>query len=328
MKKFRVISDLHLDINAAYPLHVNGKVFTVICGDTSGDPELSIEWIKKNIKSGIVISGNHLPYNKRKETIQELRERLEAAFPASDPVTYLDAECTTFSKEVDGILFIGTCMYSDMKISSRYNVSGIADFNMRIAHKMMNDFHHGIREKTYPVGIDAEPSLVRITPKDYVQWFDNAFTKIDALLTENEKKENPLPVVLVTHFPLIKDILVHSYYVDPDNFASYGSDKADWLLSHPSIKCYCCGHAHMVDKNFKNFLLPRKDGTAIRVVSNTRGYLRDWQDHEFNLNTFVDTETWEVTYAPIPKHVQQEKNKRDEEFKKLLSGNLALACFI
>ena len=39
MEKFRVLSDLHMDINEKYPFSLNNSdVFTVIAGDTSGLP--------------------------------------------------------------------------------------------------------------------------------------------------------------------------------------------------------------------------------------------------------------------------------------------------
>ena len=326
MKKFRVISDLHLDINSSSPIGFDDDVFTLICGDTSGDPSLSINWIKSNIKNGLVISGNHLPYNSKNLTMQELRSELETAFPKDGPITYLDAECQTFFKEVDGILFVGTCMYSDMRISTRYNPDGQKELNMHKAARSMNDYHFGIISKTHPFGADNYPHYQHMTPADYVKWFGNAFVKIDKLLTENEAKEKPLPVVLLTHFPLIKDILSHSYYVDPDNYASYGSDRCDWLLSHPSIKCYCCGHAHMVDKNFKNYLLPRDDGTAIRVVSNTRGYLHSWHDKEFNKNTFVNTDDWTVTVEPETEEEAKAKQERYKSFEELMKLSSAFIC--
>ena len=134
MEKFRVLSDLHLDINKDVPLEIKDKdVFAVICGDTSGVTEIGVDWIKKNIHRGVLVSGNHLPYNKKMLTLQEQREALEKEFPADGEVTYLDTECKTFCKEVDGILFIGTCMYSDMKISTPWNPTGDIKVNCRTA---------------------------------------------------------------------------------------------------------------------------------------------------------------------------------------------------
>jgi len=50
MKKFRVLSDLHLDINERYPLDIDDKsIFTVICGDTAGYPDIVKRWILNNI---------------------------------------------------------------------------------------------------------------------------------------------------------------------------------------------------------------------------------------------------------------------------------------
>lgn len=72
MKKFRVLSDLHVDLNESlgYFFELKDKdVFTVLCGDTSGDPRTTIRWANSNLKAGLLIAGNHLPYNDQNITI-------------------------------------------------------------------------------------------------------------------------------------------------------------------------------------------------------------------------------------------------------------------
>ena len=57
MEKFRVLSDLHVDINERYPLELKDKdVFTVICGDMGGETEMGIDWIRKNVRRGIIVN--------------------------------------------------------------------------------------------------------------------------------------------------------------------------------------------------------------------------------------------------------------------------------
>lgn len=322
MEKFRVLSDLHLDIelNGKYPLNIkNKKIFTVLCGDTAGQHEIGHEWIAKNMKRGIVINGNHMPYNYDDKTMQEQREELAAKYPMSSPITYLDAEVKCIKKEVDGILFIGSCMYSDMKISDRRNPEGDVTSNKCNAHRCMNDFRFGIKEKVYDFGIDNDPRLVKITPADYEEWFANAYAQIEEVLVENEKLENPKPVVLITHYPLIKTLLEECFYESvEDNFASYGSDKEEWIKRHPSVKCYCCGHAHDVSPKFRNYKLFRDDGSYCLVVNNARGYVKSGHDFNFNPNTFVNVKTWEVEQTPESKATIARKKKQQER-------NLALA---
>ena len=334
MEKFRVLSDIHLDINESYPLTFDDDIFTVICGDTSGYPKMTIDWIRKNIKNGVGISGNHLPYNDDELPIQKLREKLARAFPATKDFTYLDCETKVFSKEVDGILFIGTCMYTDMSVKHEiWNPTGDRAFNMKCSMSHMNDYHWGIkaREKKPNFVGEMVDTFTHITANDYFEWFKNAYNKIEKVLNENEALENPKPVVLLTHHPLIIDFLKHSTYVENAdhlysarefNWSSYGSDMKQWLLRHTSIKCYCCGHVHAVEKEYRNFKIEREDGSKILVVNNTRGYVGRGHDYFFNKNTFVNTKTWEVETEPLS---EEEQKARDEREKHMFRH---MACFI
>ena len=72
--KIRILSDLHLDVNSKYPFSLKDKdTFTILCGDTSGDPEITKKWIDDNIKSGVFVCGNHLVYNSRHSSALLLR---------------------------------------------------------------------------------------------------------------------------------------------------------------------------------------------------------------------------------------------------------------
>ena len=323
MKKFRVLSDLHLDpeLNGNYPFSIrNKKIFTVLCGDVAGQHEYGYDWIAKNMTSGIIVSGNHMPYNYEDKTMQEQREELAAKYPMSAPITYLDVETGHFKKEVDGILFIGTCMYSDMKITHSGNPDGDVTVNKMISHRHMNDYRFGIKEKVYDFGIDNDPRLVRITPTDYEEWFANAFEKIEAELVANESSSSPKPVVLVTHYPLIKKLLENSFYDSVDkNFASYGSDKEEWIKSHPSIKCYCCGHVHDIAPEYRNYKLQRDNGSYCLVVNNARGYVRSGHDFNFNPNVFVNVETWEVEKIQESKATIERKKKAQQQRLAMMS---------
>lgn len=328
MEKFRVISDLHLDINEHYPLEFNDDIFTVICGDTSGSPSMSIDWIKKNIKCGVGVSGNHLPYNDDGKTIQELREELANAFPNNAAFTYLDCETGVFSKEVDGILFIGTCMYTDMHVKhEQWNPDGDIGINMRSSEYNMNDFRWGIKSKIYPVGQDNSCTTKSITAHDYIDWFSNAYNKIEAMLNKNEALANPKPIVLITHHPLIVEPAYHNWYMEnPNNIysmreynlASYVSDMRSWLVRHNSIKCYCYGHIHAIEEDWRNFNIMHADGSKMLVINNARGYVMRGHDSKFMKNVFVNTTTWEVEKS-IDKDEESAKEERNKSFEKNLA---------
>ena len=96
----RLISDLHIDVNEDKPFSIeNNDVFTIVAGDTAGEPQLAIDWIKKNVSKGIVITGNHLVYNSRNKTVEELKQEIVDAFPISNPVSYLDVSVKQFHKK-------------------------------------------------------------------------------------------------------------------------------------------------------------------------------------------------------------------------------------
>jgi len=326
--KFRVLSDLHVDYNDRYPFEIpeNGRnVFTVLCGDTSGGPETTIEWIKANVRRGVFVSGNHLPYCNHYElpaaqrrTMDELRKILADKFPADGEVSYLDAETGAVKKVVDGIMFLGSCCYTDMGISDKYwNPEGRRELNRACSEYNMNDYKYGYTRKEWPAGYDNEPSLIRMTPKDYEIWFANAIKAFEKELSKNEASPNPLPVVLITHHPLIADFFGHNGYVEDSiwsirefNWASYASDWKAWLKSHASVKCYCCGHIHAVEKEYRHFSLECGEGRKLIVVNNARGYVKYGHDFNFNMNLFVDTDSWEIVEEPFS---DEEKAKRGKK---------------
>lgn len=309
--KIRILSDLHVDYNDRYNLKYDDDIFTIICGDTAQTPKNGIEWIKNNIKNGLVICGNHMPYGNfgsaygLRRTMQELRNEYAEAFPIDSNISYLDSECGVISKVIDNILFVGTVMYTDMQIKHNiFNPTGDIKFNCRASEYHMNDFRCGL------ISIDRDAieddifgsyskHSVKMTAGDYVTWFEKSKRMIDDVLNKNEQLEHPLPVVLFTHHSLIKDLLHYSYYIGCSysmreyNWSSYASDYEDWLLSHKSIKAYCCGHIHAIDKNKRVFEIGN-DEHKILVINNARGYVYYGHDEYFNKNLILDSDTWTV----------------------------------
>lgn len=308
--KFRVISDIHLDINGKHTPTFNDDIFTLVCGDTSGYPDKTIEWINANVKNGLGVSGNHLPYNDTMLPIQAHRDQLHEAFPIDSSFSYLDAECGVVFKEVNGILFVGSCFYSNMEITSDINPTGDIVHNKMISKDHMNDYRYGIKEISNGVA-------QRITPTDYVEWNSHALKMFDEVISKNEAAENPKPVVVMTHYPLVRDVVEHSLYVDRDNFPSYGNDMISWFEQHPSIKCHCCGHCHDMEKGYRHFKISHAKGDLL-IVNNSFGYHYEWHDLTFNPNRFVNTDTWEVEELPEAEDVAKEKRERSERMLKAM----------
>lgn len=308
--KIRILSDLHLDVNSGYNLRLKDKdIFTVLAGDTSGDPLMTKKWVKANVNRGIIIAGNHLVYNKRGKTIDELRNEMTEMFPMDSDVSFLDSECGNVCKEVNGILFVGTTMYTDYSyVNQSVNKDLDEEFhvkrNMLLSGRYMNDFKWG-----------RKTELDRISPEDYKNWFETSFAKIEKIITDNEKSDNPKPVVLITHHCLSPKC-ISSTYVDDDMNASYVTDKEDFIRKHTSIKCVISGHVH----HQANFRIKQDDGGSCVYVMNPRGYCPRCEDiPDFNENTFVNTDTWEI------ETIEKSKSRKTREKARMnsLMGNLA-----
>jgi len=342
MDKIRILSDIHLDINHKYPLELADKdVFTVICGDTAGETEMGIEWIRKNVRRGIIVNGNHMPYRNagdrpRSEykTVGEFRKWLKDEFPIDSDVSYLDAETEDCSKVVDGILFVGSCFYTNFRVREpTWNPDGNQKLNMACSEWNMNDYRYGYVDRTYPTGADGDPTLVRMKAEDLNKWFCNAFNRIDAILSENERSANPLPAVLATHYPLVTDYLAHNGYVDQPsslyrqrefNWGSYASDVKAWLKNHPSLKVAASGHIHDVEKDYRYYGIKRKGMDDLLLVHNVRGYVGRGHARWFNPDTFVDTKTWTCSERKLS---EEEDKARAEPAMDYLNKCLAWGMF-
>lgn len=279
MNAIRILSDLHIDINNGYPLSWNNKeIFTIIAGDTSGDPKQAVNWINRHFKKGIVISGNHIVYNDKNLTIQELREIYAKAFPIKSKISYLD--CLTndgfFTKEVDGILFVGSTLYTNFRLS----IDGQANIedNLYWASKLSNDYYWGFIKDS------RLNSIRKLRPTDILEFFKITIQRFKEAIEIAEKENPEKPIVVITHYtPSIKCIASH--YVDDEIISSYASNLEQFILDHKNIKLWICGHSH----NQTTF----KVGEC-RIVMNPRGYCMDHQDVNFDKDLLVDTKTWEV----------------------------------
>ena len=403
MEKFRVLSDLHMDINEKYPFSIEDKgIFTVIAGDTSGlpfiinvkfgNPSVGINiksgikvseyfgnrkrivlkydaesgnwkhngnpvphdesgilitengvidenrehsskfhdgdtitltiknperWIRENVKRGIIVAGNHLVYNSEGMSIEGLKRRLGTLFPPDSEITFLDNSINVMSKEVDGILFIGSTLYTDYRLptveNKGFGEKAIIEHNKRMASPKMsggglNDFHYGrTEESTYNKAwyLESDSDLSYITPENYERFFQRTFSEIKRIVENNPNKE----IVIVTHHcPSPK--CIDSGYVDSPLNASYVSDLENFIVSHKNIKCWVCGHVH----HRGDFRV----GDCL-IVMNPLGYCKygeflsskDGISGEWTPNTYVNVKTWEVEKEPFD--LEKWKNLREKE---------------
>lgn len=325
--KIRLISDLHIDINSNYPLdlHQNGAndVFTLVAGDVSGYPNMTIEWLKKNLHQGAFICGNHDAYDSSMP-IEDIKSLYHKEFPENANITFFDYEAGVMSKEIaDGVLLIADVMYTDYKLPIEWtNSTGNQQRNMLLADPYMNrnggmnDFNYGRCNKVYE-GINdyrkMKEGTWRLVPKYYLDHHEKAFAEVTKIVESNNDKQ----IILMTHMGLSPKCLDDNY----DNgevSASYVSDKEDWIKSHPNIKCIFSGHVHCR----KKFMV----GNTLYVM-NALGYCHrhlkqfsketnQWEN--WTPECFIDTDSWTVEWNRIEnKEWEETKKKEDEKFKQL-----------
>ena len=132
--KIRILSDLHLDINQKIPFLLEDKeIFTVLCGDISGNPEQTIEWINQNIKQGVFVEGNHIGYDSQ-HSIQYIENLLSYEYPTTATVTYLKNDF----KMVDDIVFVGGILWTDFNLYGK----AFQTLHKLYASQLMNDFRY------------------------------------------------------------------------------------------------------------------------------------------------------------------------------------------
>lgn len=286
--KVRVISDLHLDVNREHPFSLEANdTFTVVLGDTSGDPNITIPWIRKNVRRGLVIAGNHIVYNNRGCSINYLRTQMHCAFKKGADVEFLEAcDGKNFKRTVEGVLFLGSCLYTDNRYTNECDMPMSVERNRSIVYHGLNDFRWGtVSGRTKATMLMTKPLL----PGDYEYWFKRTVDAFDKALTANESRKNPLPCFVMTHHAPSGKCISEMYATSSIN-CGFVSDL-EWLIEkHPSIRCWAYGHVHAC----KEFKYVRKDGSEVLMLNNSRGYERCMEDADFDINLTVDTDTWEV----------------------------------
>lgn len=323
--KIRLISDLHLDINAEYDLDFKAEglddMFTIVAGDICGSPLKSIQWLKSNISKGAFVSGNHDVYDANMP-IEDVKALFASEFPASSGIAYFDNEVGVISKDIgENVLLVGDVLYTDYKFKAGFrNPNGDIRRNIELADPWrgirggMNDFNYGTCKKTWP-GVNDRDSASehRLVPEYYLDHHEKAFKAMTDVIESNPSKD----IIVVTHHCMSPKCIDYEHE-DCSFIASYISDKEDWIVAHPNIKCICSGHIH-ARKNFKV-------GNALYVM-NSLGYcvehLKQWsneaKDYVFwTPDCIIDTDAWTVEFKPhdMPEWTSK-YNKHMEKFKRL-----------
>lgn len=291
--KVRILSDLHLDVNEAYPFELKDKdTFTILCGDVSGDPKITCDWIANNVKNGVFVAGNHLVYNQRGLSIEELRREMMDSDTGN--VQYLDCTvegCPCVKQLDENLLVVGSTMYTDFSLPVGLGMHSKEEeiyVNKSASHARMNDYRWG------------RTARGRMIPDDYIPWYNEFFAVLKKTVEENKDKD----IIVATHYcPSPK--CISPEYVDSDINASYVVPLDDFIVSHPNIKCWACGHVHHQDSF--------KIGNCV-VVMNPRGYVAHLEDSDFDSRLWIDTKTWKLhKHKKTPKEAA-EYERRCKDF--------------
>lgn len=292
--KFRVISDLHIDVNHKYPFELkdddaNENIITLVAGDVSGDPELDYKWLTENTNyHGFVISGNHIVYNNHSKTIQDLQQMERDLFSKSDRWVYLEKDYKVFDD--DKVIIFGATLWTD------YEIGPSKEWNMCKVIRGMNDFRFGF------VRLE-DGSLDNLMPDWCIKEHQKTLEKLDEIC----KQYPDYSIIVVTHHcPGIKSIS-HRYWGNDCN-AAYCSDLSEFIKNHNNIKVWCCGHVHHVHTY---------NVEQCKVLCNPHGYVPYAENNGWNQNILnFELENGEVKMLYNPE--EDAKKAFDEKtFKKL-----------
>lgn len=277
--KFRILSDTHLDYNYSYPFELSGdpEVFTLIAGDVSGDPQVRKEWLQEQTKRGYrgaFVEGNHVVYHNTQKTLDEIYSDLKKDFPRDlNGFTFLENDCILFE---DGVLLIGCTLWTDFDLYHNQVVS------MNLASHYMNDYRFKciktLPEEEYTRGAKSRwnDGVRNLKPEDTIGFFTNSMEYIENVLKKYSGRYRS--VVLLTHHAP-SQASIASQYSGSDTNPAYASRLADFILDHPYIELWVHGHIHAQ----KDYMIG-----DTRVICNPRGYVRYYEDANFNPDLIVE----------------------------------------
>lgn len=187
----------------------------------------------------IYVMGNHEHYGfKYHKTQQHLKDNL----PSN--VYLLEKE----SVEVDGVLFLGGTLWTDMN-----NFDQLTMFHMK---SMMNDY------RQITMFNEAKNTYHKLTPEYTASEHVKTKEYFKFVLSENRQGKN-LPVVVCTHHAPSKQS-THSYYAhDTIMNGAYSSNLDEFILENPEIRLWTHGHTH----HTFDYMI---GGT--QIICNPRGY--------------------------------------------------------
>ena len=244
-----LISDIHLDMFEAFDetfdpdkvfskqgsdiLLVGGDICQCIASDKNDLVDEFFEDVTKRYKHVLFVLGNHDYWNKaiwcdsKSFYFENMKDRALGRYPK---VHFLSMDTPLY---IDGFWFVGDTLWSNPRPHTYSLIS-----------KRMNDYRMTLKE-------NGE----KLTVNDTVKAHKDSLLKLGKTLDTN--KDKPF-IVLTHHLPFPNK----RYIGDPTSDA-YSTDLSNFILLHPNIKLWCCGHDHSgMDENVLD----------CRIVSNPHGY--------------------------------------------------------
>lgn len=231
--KVHVISDLHNDIGDTPVQIPQDDIPVLVCGDISNNIFEGIDWIKKNIKQGYVIAGNHdscygnIP-------IEDVHAMMRKAFPKGGPVVFLENDHVVKGNTV----IVGATLWSEKEARK------IEDGRFQ-----MNSYNLGIVR-------NPDGSQRPFTPEDAHKRNKATLAYLAAICKKYPSKN----IVVMTHHPPSEQSLPAD---ERGKNSEYANSLEKFIVTHPNIKVWAHGHVHMANGY--------KIGNC-RVISNPRGY--------------------------------------------------------
>ncbi|MFI3242479.1 MAG: metallophosphoesterase [Alphaproteobacteria bacterium] len=263
--RLRIISDLHLDFNHNYKAEIKDKeVFTIICGDTSAYFQKTSKWLRKNIKQGVFIAGNHIFYNESKYSLQYYLNQLAKHYPLENELSFLENS----HKVLDDIIFVGGILWTDYALYGEASKQGAKT----IAELKMNDFRYG--KVRLAENLKDTRNTKRLRSNDCEEMFNETIKYIEDICKQYPEKK----IVVVTHHaPSL--LSIPFIYKESTLSASYASNLDDFIMNNPNIKLWCHGHIHEPS----DYIIGN-----CRVVCNPRGYVKYKENPKFDTEFIVE----------------------------------------
>jgi Icc-related predicted phosphoesterase len=231
--KFRIISDLHVDINNKYysKFKFDPEAYYLIAGDVSGSRFKTAKFMNyysdKGLTNCAFIEGNHMGYDRDWESTDHTKEacyaHLHQEFPLTSNISFMDND---FKEVGDDIIIVGCTLYTN------YLAYDNRELGMKLGETYLNDFRYVL---TY--AHDGEERL--ITALDYEDRFNKSIQFIEEMCNSNPNHK----IIVMTHHAPSKRSLSPEY-VDDLLSSSYASKLDDFIMAHSNIKLWCHGHVH------------------------------------------------------------------------------------